>query len=74
MWLGRNLKSAAIPLHHIVVADDAFVEEAADAVQVFGGGTPGFFHCARRTTEAPVVVGQEAAKDLVGGFEIRSAG
>ena len=38
--------------------------KAADAIEVFGSGTPSLFRIARRATEAPVVVGQEAAKDL----------
>ena len=48
--------------------------EAADAIEIFGGGTPSFFSFARRTTEAAVVVGQEAAQDLVGGVQIGSTG
>ena len=68
--LGRDLETASVPLHDVVVADDAFVMEAADAVEVFGSGTPGLFRIARRTTEAAVVVGQETAQDLVGGVQI----
>ena len=72
--LGRDLEAASVPLHDVVVADRAFVMEAADGVEVFGSRTPNFFGFARRTTEAPVVVGQEAAKDLVGGVQIVCAG
>src|ERR1019366_5047934 len=72
--LGRDLEAASVPLHDVVVADRAFVMEAADGVEVFGSRTPNFFGFARRTTEAPVVVGQEAAKDLVGGVQIVRAG
>src|ERR1017187_8929138 len=43
MRLGRNLEVAAVPLDNVVVADAALMEEAADTVQVFGSGTPGFF-------------------------------
>src|SRR5712692_8747236 len=74
MWLGRDLEAASLPLHDVVVADAAFVEEAADALEVLGSGTPGLFRVARGTTEAPVVVGQEAAEDLVGGVEVSRAG
>src|ERR1039458_9797221 len=48
--------------------------KAADVVEVLGSRTPSFFGFARRTTEATVVVGQEAAKDLVGGVQIVGAG
>jgi hypothetical protein len=68
--LGRDLKTSSVPLHDVVVADQAFVMEAADVVEVFGGGTPRGFGFARRATEAPVVVRQEAAQDLVGGDQI----
>src|SRR5271168_2630969 len=59
--LGRDLEAAAVPLHDIVVADRAFVNEAADAVQIWGSGAPGFFGFARGAAEATVVVGKEAA-------------
>src|ERR1019366_812599 len=72
--LGRDLEAASVPLHDVVVADPAFVKEAADAIQVFGSRTPGFFGFAGRATEAAVVVGQEAAQDLVGGAQIGSTG
>jgi hypothetical protein len=55
--LGRDLETASIPLHNIVIADAAFVVKAAGAVQIFGSGTPGFFRIARSATEAAVVVG-----------------
>src|ERR1700682_1002456 len=65
VWLGRDLEAASVPLHDIVVADAALVMEAADAIKVFRSGTPSLFRIARCATEAAVVVGQEAAKDLV---------
>src|ERR1700693_4155922 len=74
VWLGRDLETASVPLHDIVVADAALVMEAADAVQIFGSGTPSFFRIARRATEAAVVVGQETTKDLVGGVQIVRTG
>ena len=64
------MEVAAAPLHHVVVADRAFVKKTAAAIQVSGSGTPGFLGCARGAAEAPVVVGQEMAEDLVGGLEI----
>ena len=72
--LGRDLETASIPLHDVVVADAALVMKAADAVEIFGSGTPGFFRFARGATEAAVVVGQETAQDLVGGVQIVSTG
>src|ERR1039458_1651588 len=72
--LGRDLEAASFPLHDVVVADRAFVMEAADVVEVLGSRTPSFFGFARRTTEAAIVVGQETAKDLVGGVQIVRAG
>src|SRR5450759_2279392 len=64
---------ATAPLDDVVVADRAFVEEAADAVEILGSGAPGLFRLTRRAAEAPVVIGQEAAEDLVGGMEINGA-
>src|ERR1039457_358269 len=48
--------------------------EAADAIEIFGSRTPSLFGFAGRTTEAAVVVGQEAAQDLVGGVQIVDTG
>ena len=73
-WVRRNLKAASFPLHDVVVADDAFMSEAANALQIFRSGPPGFFDVAGRTSEAAVVVGQEAAQDLVGSVQIGGAG
>ena len=33
--LGRDLEAAAVPLHDVVVADDPFMGEAADALDIF---------------------------------------
>ena len=71
--LGRDLEAAAVPLHDIVVADRAFVNEAADAFQIPGSGAPGFFGLAWCAAEAPVVVGKEAAENFVGRWEIARA-
>ena len=37
-----NLQPAAVPLHDVVVADDAFVGEAADAFEIAGAGRQAF--------------------------------
>ena len=49
------------------------MKEAADAVQIPRSGTPGFFGFARGAAEAPVVVWQETAKNLIGGIQIGGA-
>src|SRR6266850_2893842 len=71
--LGRDLETAAAPLHDVVIADDALVDEAADAAEIFGGWAPGLFCFSRRAPEAAVVVGQEPAQDLVSGGQIGGA-
>jgi len=68
--LRMNLQSQPIPLHDVVVADDAFVREAADAFEIGGSGPPGFLRFARRAGEAAVVIGNEAAQHAIGGSEI----
>src|SRR5260370_5997947 len=57
--LGRDLEAAALPLHDVVVADDAFVPERADALELIRSGAPGFGGVARGPREAAVVVGAE---------------
>ena len=47
LTLLRDLKTLAFPLHDVVVADHAFVDEAADAVEIFRGGTPCGLHFRR---------------------------
>src|SRR6266478_5739733 len=68
------LEAAALPLHDIVVADDAFVHEAADAVEIFRSGAPCRLAIARRPGEAAVVVGDEFAQHGVGGVEVLGLG
>src|SRR5258707_5947025 len=63
------LEAAALPLHDIVVADDAFVHEAADAVEIFRSGAPCRLAIARRPGEAAVVVGGEISQHGGGGVE-----
>jgi hypothetical protein len=57
----------------MVIADDALMDEAADATEIFGGRTPSLFRFARSATEATIVVGQETAQDLAGGGQIGGA-
>src|SRR5258707_15481125 len=42
-WLGRDLETAAGPLHDVVIADEALVDEAADAGEIFWGRGPSLF-------------------------------
>ncbi len=72
-WLGRDWETAAVPLHDVVIADDALVDEAADAAEIFGGRAPSLFRFSGSAAEAAVVVGQEAAQDIVGGDQIGGA-
>src|SRR5579862_3401730 len=72
--LGRDLETVSVPLHDVVVADAALVMKAADAIEIFGSGAPSFFGFTRRASEAAVVVGQEAAQDLVGGVQVMGTG
>ncbi len=68
-----DLEATAFPLQDVVVADDAFMDEAADALEIFRGRSPGGLHFPRLPGEAAVVVGDEFAQHGVGGVEIMSA-
>ena len=70
--LGRNLEATALPLHDVVVADHAGMNETADAVQIFRGGTPGSCGFPRTTGEAAIVVGDKAGQDGIGRVQIAS--
>src|ERR1700734_1214604 len=72
--LRMDLQPLAVPLHDVVVANDAFVGEAADAVEVFRSRAPGLFGFAGDASEAAVVVGDEACQDAVGRIEIAGLG
>jgi hypothetical protein len=72
--LGLDLKTAAIPLDDVVVADHSLVSETANAIQVMGSGAPGFGRVARSAGEAAIVVDDERAQDAVGRIEIIGAG
>ncbi len=65
-----DLKALALPLHDVVVADHALVDEAADAIEIFRRGAPGGLGFARAAGEAAIVVGEENAQDGVGGVQI----
>jgi hypothetical protein len=67
------LETAAVPLHDVVIADDALVDKAADPTEIFGGRTPSLFRFARSMAEAAIVVGQEATQELVGGGQVGGA-
>ncbi len=62
-----DLKALAVPLHDVVVADHALVDEAADAVEIFRSRTPGGLQVARSAGEAAIVVGHEHAQHGVRG-------
>ena len=65
-----NLEAAALPLYDVVVADDAFVHEAADAVETVGSRTASGCVFARLPGEAAVVIGDELAQHGVGGVDV----
>jgi len=69
-----NLQPLAVPLHDIVVADDAFVREAADAFEILRGRAPGFFGMAGRASEAAIVIGDKLAQDGIGPLQIAGLG
>ncbi len=68
--LRRDLEALAVPLHDVVVTDQALMNEAADAVEIFRSWTPCALHCAGSAGEAAVVVSHENAQHGVGGVEI----
>src|SRR6516162_3798004 len=56
-----NLEATTVPLHDIVIADDAFVDETSDPLETFRGRTPGGLLFARLSGEASVVIHDELA-------------
>src|SRR5229473_1817092 len=60
-----DLKATAFPLHDVVVADGAFVQEAADAVETFRSRTPGGCVFPRLPGETAAVVGDEGDAQLL---------
>src|SRR3989442_7996371 len=65
--LRGDLEAAALPLHDVVVADDPFVKERTDAVELVWSRTPGFGGLAGNAREAAVVVGAKASPPTGGG-------
>src|SRR6267154_2950440 len=68
----RDLKALALPLDDVVVADHTLMDKAANAVRIFGRGTPCGLHFAGSAGEAAVVVGEEQAEHGIGGVQIAS--
>ena len=65
-----DLEALTVPLHDVVVADHARMNEAADAVEIFRSRTPSGLHFAGTAGEAAVVVGEEKAQHGIGGVQI----
>lgn len=61
-----DLEAAAIPLHDVVLADGAFVHEAADALEALWCGPLGGLRFAGFFGETAIVVGDELAQHGVG--------
>jgi hypothetical protein len=70
--LPRDLEALSSPLHDVVVADHALVDEAADALQTFGRRAPCGLQFARAAGEAAVIVGEKEAQHGIGGIQIAS--
>src|SRR5260370_15061707 len=51
-WLGRDLETAAVPMHDVFIADDALVDGAADAAEIFWGRAPSLFPFSGSAAEA----------------------
>src|SRR5260221_2693771 len=67
-----DLEALALPLDDVVVTDHPLMDKAANAVQIFGRGTPCGWHLAGSAGEAAVVVGEEQAEHGIGGVQIAS--
>ena len=72
--LGMNLQPAAVPLHNVIVADDAFMGEATDAFEILRSRAPGLRCVAGSASEAAVVVGDKTSQDAVGRVQIVGLG
>src|SRR5258708_25526225 len=64
------LEAAAFPLHDVVVADDAFVHEAADAVETFRSRAPGGCVFARLPSQAAGVVRDALSRGRTAGGRV----
>src|SRR5260370_29083023 len=69
-----DLEAAALPLHDVVVTDDAFMHEAADTVEIIRSRAPCGLALARRPGEAAVVVGDELAQHGARGVQALGLG
>ena len=69
-----DVEAAPLPLHDVVVADDALMDEAADAIQLLGSGPPSGLRVSRRASQAAVVIGHEAAQGLISRSQVRGPG
>ena len=72
--LTRDLDVASVTSDDVVVANHAFVMEAADAGMVLGSESSGGFGFTKCATEALAVAGQEAGQGLVGSSQIVGSG
>ena len=72
--LGVDLEAPAVPVHDVVVADDALVGEAADAFDTRRGRAPGFFGMAGRASEAAIAVSGEALRQAISGVPVAGLG
>src|SRR5258707_3036169 len=68
-----DLEALALPLHDVVVADDTFMNEANDAIQILRSRTPSGRSRTRRPGEAAVVVGEGGTQNGNCGIQIKSA-
>lgn len=68
--LRMDLQPPAVPLHDVIVADDAFVREAADAFESFRRWPPGFSGVAGCAGETAIVIDDETTQHGVGAVQI----
>src|SRR5208283_1766983 len=69
-----DLEAAAFPLYDVVIADDAFMQEAADALETFRSRAPSAFLFARLPGETAVVVGDEPSQNGIGRVDVGGLG
>src|SRR5258707_5079049 len=68
-----NLEALALPLHDVVVADDTFMNEANDAIQILRSRTPSGRSRTRRPGEAAGGVGEGGTQNGLCGIPINRA-
>jgi hypothetical protein len=69
-----DLEATTLPLHDIVITDDAFMHEAADPFETFWNRTPGRLIFARLSGETAVVISDELAQHGVGRVDVVGLG